>query len=104
MEPYAVVETGGKQYLLKVNDKVRVERLTTEAGKQVELSPVLAVSDGAKLQIGQPEVGESKVTVTVLEHVRGPKVRSFKKRRRKGYAKHIGHRQELTVLKVESIQ
>jgi len=103
MEVYAVVETGGKQYLVKPNDMFRVERLDAEPGQQVELQPVLAVSDGEKLQVGAPEVEGAKVTSTVVEHVRGAKVVSFKKKRRKGYSRKQGHRQELTVLKVESI-
>jgi large subunit ribosomal protein L21 len=103
MEAYAVVETGGKQYLLKVNDNVRVELLDAEKGATVELTSVLASSDGSKLTIGTPEVSGAKVTATVVDHIRGPKVISFKKKRRKGYSRRMGHRQELTVLKVESV-
>lgn len=104
MEAYAVVETGGKQYLVKVNDRLKIEKLDVEAGKSVELAQILALSDGTKLTIGKPMVEGAKVTATCLEQTKGPKVRSFKKRRRKGYSKRIGHRQLLTVLKVESIQ
>ena len=102
-EPYAVIETGGKQYRVKANDALRVERLKAEVGAKVQAGPVLAVSDGKKLQVGTPEIKDSKVTFTVLEHIRGNKVISFKKKRRKGYSRKKGHRQELTVLKVESI-
>lgn len=104
MKAYAVVETGGKQYRVKAGDILRVERLKAEAGKKVELRPVLAVSDGEKLQVGTPEIKDAEVTSTVIEHTRGNKVVSFKKKRRKGYSRKKGHRQELTVLKVESIQ
>lgn len=103
MEAYAVVETGGKQYLVKANDRLKVEKLDVEAGKPVELTQVLALSDGAKLTIGKPFVKGAKVVATCVEQTKGPKVRSFKKRRRKGYSKRIGHRQLLTVLKVDSI-
>jgi large subunit ribosomal protein L21 len=103
MQAYAVVEAGGKQYRVRVNDKLRIERVAVEPGKTIELAPVLAVSDGTKLQVGKPSL-EAKVSATVVEHIRGPKVRSFKRKRRKGFHKHIGHRQELTVVKIEAIQ
>lgn len=103
MDAYAVVETGGKQYLLKAKDKLQIERLPVEAGQVIDLTPVLAVSDGSKLTIGKPEVAGAKVSVKILAHVRGPKVRSFKKRRRKGYARRVGHRQELTSIEVQSV-
>jgi large subunit ribosomal protein L21 len=104
MEPYAVVETGSKQYRVKVNDKLIVERLEAEPGSKVELRPVLAVSDGTSLRIGTPEIEDAAVACTVVNQTRGPKLRIFKKRRRKTYARRKGHRQQLTVLKVESIQ
>ena len=103
MEAYAVVETGGKQYRVQAGDTLRVERLDIEEGKSLDVQPVLAVSDGNQLTVGTPEVSEVKVTAKVVEHIRGPKLVSFKKKRRKGYSRKIGHRQELTVLKVESI-
>jgi len=104
MEPYAVVETGGKQYRVCPSDTLRVERLQAEAGASLDSFPVLAVSDGQALQVGTPLIEGLKVTCTVVEHVRGDKVISFKQKRRKGYSRKKGHRQELTVLKVESIQ
>jgi large subunit ribosomal protein L21 len=103
MEAYAVVETGGKQYRVKSDDTLRVERIDAQVGSKVELAPVLAISDGKKLQIGTPEVKEAKVTSSVVEHIRGEKVVSFKKKRRKGYSRKQGHRQELTVLKIENL-
>jgi large subunit ribosomal protein L21 len=63
----------------------------------------LAVSDGNALVIGAPTVAGAKVVFSVVEHKRGPKLINFKKRRRKGYERRVGHRQELTVVKVESI-
>lgn len=103
MDPYAVVHTGGKQYRVKKSDTLRVERIEVEVGKKVELPHVLALSSGESLQIGTPELDGAKVTATVVDHIRGEKVRSFKKKRRKGYTRHVGHRQELTILKVEAI-
>ena len=103
MEAYAVVKTGGKQYRVQAGDTIRVERLDVKAGDTLDVEPVLAVSDGKALTVGTPEVKEAKVTATVVEHTRGDKVISFKKKRRKGYKRKKGHRQELTVLKVDSI-
>ena len=103
MEAYAVIETGGKQYRVSAGDTLKVEKLKTEVGQQVELN-VLALSDGEKLQVGTPTIDDIKVTSTVVDHTRGDKVISFKKKRRKGYSRQKGHRQELTVLKVENVQ
>ena len=103
MHSYAVIETGSKQYRVKPNDTLRVERLDAEAGSKITIDTVLALSDGKKLKIGDPFVKNAKVTSTVLEHVRGTKVISFKKKRRKGYSRKKGHRQELTVLKIENV-
>jgi large subunit ribosomal protein L21 len=104
MEPYAVIETGGKQYMVKPNDFVLVERIDSDVGSTIEISKVLAVSDGTKLRIGQSYLDGVKVKATVEEHKRGPKVVAFKKKRRKGYSRKVGHRQELTLLKIVSIE
>jgi len=103
MEAYAVVETGGKQYRVQVGDELKVELLDAEPGKQVTLQSVLAVSDGKELKIGTPVVKGAKVIADVVEHLRGPKVVAFFKRRRKGSQRKVGHRQELTALKIASI-
>lgn len=103
MNAYAVIETGGKQYRVEPEDILRVERLTDEVGARVTLKSVLAVSNGEKLMVGQPYLEEAEVVATVLDHVRGPKIIAFRKKRRKGYSRKQGHRQELTVLKIESV-
>jgi large subunit ribosomal protein L21 len=104
MEAYAVLETGGKQYLVKANDVLKVERFAAEVGATVELKPVLAVSDGSNLTVGKPEVAGASVKASVLDLVRGPKLVSYKKKRRKGYARKIGHRQDLALIRIDSIQ
>jgi len=104
MEAYAVVETGGKQYLVRNNDRLDVEKLPGAKGQTVRLERVLALSDGQALTIGAPVVAGAAVVADVLDQVRGPKVVSFKKKRRKGYHKKIGHRQDLTRLVVKEIQ
>jgi large subunit ribosomal protein L21 len=103
MEAYAVIETGGKQYRVEKDTVLSVELLDTEAGATVEFDQVLAVSNGGELTIGTPVVSGAKVVATVVENYRGAKVVAFKKKRRQGYRKKIGHRQELTKLKIESI-
>lgn len=104
MKVYAVVETGGKQYLVQPGEAVCVELLKADAGSKLELAPVLALSDGkAATVIGAPVIEGARVTATVVRHLRADKVVSFKKKRRKGYRKKIGHRQEQTELKIEAI-
>ena len=100
---YAIVQSGGRQYKVKANDTLKVDRLAVEAGKQTELRPVLAISDGKTLTVGRPTVEGAKVLANVVSHVRGEKLVSFKQKRRKGYHRKKGHRQELTVLKVLSV-
>ena len=104
MEPYAVIGTGGKQYLVKTGDVLNVELLGTEPGKKIEISPVLAMSDGKDLKVGTPDIKNAKVTVMVVKHFRDDKIVSFRTRRRKNSQRKVGHRQELTALKVEAIQ
>ena len=103
MEAYAVIETGGKQYRVEKDTILSVELLGAEAGAKVEFDQVLAVSNGSELTIGTPVVAGAKVVASVVENYRGDKVVAFKKKRRKGYRKKIGHRQDLTKLKIESI-
>jgi len=102
MEAYAVIETGGKQYRVQQGDVLEIELLKSDEGASVEFD-ALAVSDGKELTIGTPVVDGSKVVASVVENFRGKKIYSFKKKRRKGYRRKIGHRQELTRIKVESI-
>jgi large subunit ribosomal protein L21 len=104
MEAYAVIATGGKQYRVKAKDTLQVELLKAEPGQQIDMTPVLALSDGATLRVGKPHIEGAKVVVSVVKHVRGEKLISFKKKRRKGFKKKKGHRQDLTMIKVESIQ
>lgn len=102
MEAYAVIETGGKQYRVQQGDVFDVELMHLEEGSSVEFD-TLAISNGSELTIGAPLVEGAKVKASVLENLRGKKIYSFKKKRRKGYRRKIGHRQELTKIKVESI-
>lgn len=103
MEAYAVIETGGKQYRVQQGDILNVEKLDAEVGASVELDRVLALSNGTDLMIGVPVVEAAKVVASVKDQIRGEKIFNFKKKRRKGYTRKIGHRQSLTVLTIESI-
>lgn len=103
MEAYAVVETGGKQYRVQAGDTLKVELLEGEAGSTITLDSVLALSDGKDLKVGTPLIKGAKVSAQIVEHVKAPKVVAFKKKRRKGYRRKVGHRQPLTVLRVASI-
>lgn len=104
MNVYAVIQTGGKQYLIHREETLQVERLRAEAGAEIELKPVLAVSDGTTLTVGRPAVEKASIKAVVIKHIRGKKVISFKQKRRKGYHRKKGHRQELTVLKIQEIK
>ena len=99
---YAVIKTGGKQYRVAKNDVIKVELLPAEAGQTIELGEVLMVG-GETPVIGAPMVAGAKVTATVLENTRGPKIIIFKKRRRKNSRRRTGHRQDLTVLRITDI-
>ena len=104
MEAYAVVETGGKQYRVQKDDVLAVELLEgAEAGKPVELGRVLAIHDGSVLKVGTPAVAGAKVMAEVVGEFRAPKVVAFKKKRRKGYHRKVGHRQNLLKVKIASI-
>jgi len=100
---YAVLETGGKQYRVAAGDTLEIERLETEAGKPFTFDRVLLVNNDGKLNVGTPMVSGAKVVADVVAHKRGEKKLTFKMKRRKGYHKTIGHRQELTVVKITAI-
>ena len=100
---YAVLETGSKQYRVSAGDTLEIERLEVEAGKPVTFDRVLMVSNDGKVSVGAPTVANATVVADVVEHIRGDKKLTFKMKRRKGYHKSIGHRQELTVVKVKEI-
>jgi large subunit ribosomal protein L21 len=101
---YAVLETGSKQYRVAAGDTLEIERLDVEAGKPFTFDRVLLVNSEGKLTVGTPHVPQATVQADVIEHKRGEKKIAFKMKRRKGYHKTIGHRQELTVVKITDIK
>ena len=100
---FAIVKTGGKQYRVSAGDQVTVERIVGEVGSQVALSEVLAIGGGDSNAIGNPTVANASVSAKIVQQPRGTKVIVFKKKRRKNYRRKNGHRQELTVLKIQEI-
>ena len=99
---YAVIQTGGKQYRVFEGDRIAVERLAADPGTTVDLD-VLFLADGSDLSIGTEALEKAKVTAEVLEHFRGEKALVFKFKKRKGYKRLRGHRQELTRLEITAI-
>ena len=100
---YAVLKTGGKQYKVSENDVIIVERLTGESGAKINLDEVLMIGEGENTTVGTPIIEGALVAAEVLEHKRGDKITVFKKKRRKNYRRTMGHRQELTVLRITDI-
>jgi large subunit ribosomal protein L21 len=101
---YAVIESGGKQYRVRAGDTVQVERLSVEAGKSFMFERVLLVNNEGKISAGAPAIAQATVEADLVEHIRGEKVVAFKMKRRKGYHKKIGHRQELSVVRIKEIK
>jgi large subunit ribosomal protein L21 len=100
---FAILRTGGKQYRVAVGDQVAVERIEGEVGSEVALADVLAIG-GEKPLVGTPTVAGASVRAKIVGQPRGSKVIVFKKKRRKNYRRKRGHRQDLTLLKIEEIQ
>ena len=101
---YAVIATGGKQYKVSEGDVVRVEKLSGDVGSKVEISDVLMVGGEGDLKVGTPLVEKATVAGKIIEQGKDKKVLVFKKKRRKGYKKLQGHRQQYTALKIEKIK
>jgi len=99
----ATIKTQGKQFNITEGDVLVVDRLPDDAGASIEIDTVLAAGEGADLRVGEPFLTGATVKATVVEHKRGDKVIVFKKKKRKGYQRTQGHRQNLSVLKIDSI-
>jgi large subunit ribosomal protein L21 len=100
---YAIIATGGKQLKVAVGDKVKVEKLDVEIGKEVTLDKVLLISDEKEAKIGQPVVANAKVVAEVIDQDKAKKIRVFKYKKRKKERKLKGHRQAYTELKIKEI-
>jgi len=100
---YAIVEIAGQQFKVAKDQKVFVHRLNGEEGSSLNFDNVLLIDNDGKVEIGAPAIDGAQVSAKILRHLKGDKVIVFKKKRRKGYKKKNGHRQQLSEIQIESI-
>jgi len=100
---FAVIRTGGKQYRVAPNDIVEIERIAGESGDIIELGEVLLLGGDSGPKTGSPTIAGALVAAELVEQTRGDKIIVFKKKRRKGYRRTRGHRQDLTMLRITEI-
>ena len=100
---YAIVDIAGQQFKVEQGQEIFVHRLSEDEGSSVKFDQVLLIDEDGKVNVGTPVVKGANVDVKVLEHVRADKVKVFKKKRRKGYQKESGHRQDLSKVLIEKI-
>ena len=100
--PYAIIKTGGKQYRVAPGQELLVERLTGDEGASIEIAPLLLAGGDSEAKFGDA-VGKAVVTATIVGHERGPKIRVFKYKPKRGYKRTMGHRQELTRIRIEKV-
>ncbi len=101
---YAVIKTGGKQYRVEEGDKIQIEKIAAEKGADVAFDEVLFVGDDDDYKLGTPVVDGAAVTGRVVRQMRDKKLIIFKMKRRKGYHKKQGHRQDLTEVVITKIE
>ena len=99
----AIIKTGGKQYIVQPGDKLKVEKLDAEEGKEITLGEVLLRNDGKKTDVGAPIIKDAKVVAKVLSHGKGKKLIIFKYKPKKRYKRKIGHRQLFTEIEIVNI-
>jgi len=100
---YAIVEIAGQQFKVENNDEIFVHRLEGEPGTKIDFDQVLLLDNDGEVSVGKPLVEGSVVSGSIIDHVRGDKVVVFKKKRRKGYQKESGHRQDFSKILIEQI-
>ena len=100
---YAIVESGGKQYRAVEGRTIEVDRLPVDTGKKFDFERVLLMADGDEVMVGTPTVNGIEVKVTVMDHIKGPKIDRFKYRPKKRIRVRGGHRQQFTLLMVDFI-
>ncbi|MDA0193477.1 MAG: 50S ribosomal protein L21 [Bacteroidetes bacterium] len=100
---YAIVDIAGKQFKVEKDKSIFAPRLEGEEGSSIDFNDVLLLDENGKVKIGDPKVKGAKVSGKILKHVKGDKVIVFKKKRRKGYKKKNGHRQQFTKVLIEGI-
>ena len=100
---FAIINIAGKQFKVEEGDQLKVPHLSTEVGKSLVFDKVLLINDNSNVELGSPILKNISVSATVVDHGRDRKIRIFKKKRRKGYQRKRGHRQDLTLLQIQSI-
>ena len=100
---YAIVNIAGQQFKVEKDMEIIVNRLAAEEGKKVEFKDVVLSENDGKIKVGAPLLKGASISAKIISHLRGDKVIIFKKKRRKGYQKSNGHRQDLTKIQIESI-
>ena len=101
---FAIIRTGGKQYRVQKGDRIRVEKLEGKDGASLNFDNVLLISDGESSTVGSPLVEGAQVKGKLVEQTRGPKITVFKRKRRQGYRRTRGHRQDLTLVEITDIK
>ena len=101
---YAIFQSGGKQYRVTTGDTVDIEKMDIPNSEKVELANVLMVVDGDQIQVGTPTIENAVISGHVVGSVKGKKVTAFKSKRRKGYRRKVGHRQEYVKLHIDEIK
>jgi|TARA_B100001996_G_scaffold223547_1_gene172021 large subunit ribosomal protein L21 len=100
---FAIINIAGKQFRVEEGDQLKVPHLSIEAGKSLTFDQVLLINDGNKVKLGSPLLSDASISATIVEHGRDRKIRIFKKKRRKGYRRNNGHRQNYSLIKIGSI-
>lgn len=100
---YAIIETGGFQFRVEPGMRLNVPKISSEEGASISLDRVMLLADGDDVAVGSPVVEGASVEATVLEHGRGGKITVYKRKRRKGYERTRGHRQDYTRIEIQSI-
>jgi large subunit ribosomal protein L21 len=100
---YAVLKSGGKQYKVSAGDVILVEKILGESGSKITFDDIVIMGEGAQIHIEEDELKSASVTGEVIEQTRGPKLIIFKKKRRQNYRRKKGHKQDLTAIRIKSI-
>ena len=101
---HVVIANGGKQYRVAQNELVDIDLCAGKEGEKITFSEILAVGEGSNIKVGNPTIKNASVEAEIIKHYRGEKIIAFKIKRRKGYRKTKGHRQELTRVKITAIK
>ncbi|MBN1879409.1 50S ribosomal protein L21 [bacterium] len=100
---FAIIETGGKQYRVQKDSVIDIEKLTESPGQTIDISRVLLIAEGEKINAGKPYIVGAMVRATILEQFRGKKIRVFKMKPKKRYRRLQGHRQYYTRIRIDDI-